>query len=86
MFAYRWILVAGALFGVFLLVGARPSNGSAGEERYVVRSGDTLWALADERYGGDPREGVWRIRERNDLDSAPLRTGIVLYLPVAGDA
>jgi LysM domain-containing protein len=85
MFACRWILLIAALVGVFLLVAARPSNGSAGEERYVVQRGDTLWALAAERYGGDPREGVWRIRERNDLDSAPLRTGIVLYLPVAGD-
>ena len=81
MFALRSILLLAALVGVLLLVAARPSSGSAAEERYVVRAGDTLWALAAERYGGDPREGVWRIRERNGLDSTSLRAGAVLYLP-----
>jgi nucleoid-associated protein YgaU len=87
MFALRSVLILCGLVGVLLLAVARPSSGSGPEERYVVRAGDTLWGLAAERYGGDPREGVWRIRERNGLDSAALRAGTVLYLPAAaGDA
>ena len=43
--------------------------------------------LAAERYGGDPREGVWRIRERNDLPGGALQAGMILYLPAgAGGA
>ena len=57
------------------------------QEAYVVGAGDTLWQLAAERFAGDPREGVWRIRERNDLGAGPLRPGTVLYLPArAGGA
>jgi nucleoid-associated protein YgaU len=62
----------------------RPSSGAPAEERYVVRSGDTLWELASARFGGDPREGVWRIRERNRLRAADLRPGMVLFLPAPG--
>ena len=81
MFALRPVLVAFAVAVVLLLAVARPSGGSTGEERYVVQPGDTLWMLATERFGGDPREGVWRIRERNSLDGDVLPAGTVLYLP-----
>jgi nucleoid-associated protein YgaU len=81
MFALRPFLVLCAVAGVLLLAVARPSSGSGGEERYVVQPGDTLWGLAVDRYGGDPREGVWRIGERNGLEGAQLRAGTVLYLP-----
>jgi LysM repeat protein len=87
MFAWRSILLLCAVAGVLLLAVARPSSGSAPEQRYVVQPGDTLWGLAAERYGGDPREGIWRIRERNDLDGTVLPAGTVLYLPArAGGA
>jgi LysM domain len=86
-FRLRSLLVLCAVIGALLLAVARPSSGSAAEERYVVRAGDTLWDLAVERYGGDPREGVWQIRARNDLRGATLRVGTILYLPAeAGGA
>jgi nucleoid-associated protein YgaU len=84
MFALRPFLVLCAVVGVLLLAVARPSSGSGGEERYVVQRGDTLWSLAVDRYGGDPREGVWRISERNGLEGARLQAGTVLYLPAGG--
>jgi nucleoid-associated protein YgaU len=68
------ILVAAALT-------ARPSHGAGGESRYVVRPGDTLWAIATDRYAGDPRKAVWRISERNGLADGALQPGTVLYLP-----
>jgi hypothetical protein len=87
MFVPRQFFTLLAVVAAVLLAVARPSGGTVPEERYVVRSGDTLWKLAAERYGGDPREGVWRIRERNDLQAAPLAAGTVIYLPaVAGGA
>jgi LysM repeat protein len=87
MFAWRSIVLLCAVAGVLLLAVARPSSGSAPEQRYVVQPGDTLWWLAAERYAGDPREGIWRIRERNDLDGTVLPAGTVLYLPArAGGA
>jgi hypothetical protein len=87
MFALRPFLVLCAVAAALLLAFARPSSGSGPEERYVVRAGDTLWELAADRYSGDPREGVWRIRERNGLQGAALQEGMILYLPAgAGGA
>jgi LysM repeat protein len=83
MFAMRSLLLACAVAVVVVLAVARPSSGSGAEQRYVVRSGDTLWRLAAERYGGDPREGIWLIRARNGLEGADLRVGTVLFLPAA---
>ena len=87
MFAWRPFLILCTVAGILLLAVARPSSGSGPEERYVVRVGDTLWTLAADRYGGDPREGVWRIRERNGLAGTALQAGMVIYLPAgAGGA
>jgi nucleoid-associated protein YgaU len=58
------------------------SSGAAGEEgRYQVRAGDTLWSIAGEVYGGDPREGVWKISHRNHLAGARISVGQTLLLP-----
>lgn len=81
MFAVRWYFIALVLVGLLALTIPRPSSGAADEARYVVRPGDTLWRLATEHFGGDPREGVWRITERNRLTGASLQPGMILYLP-----
>ena len=79
MFA-RLILIA-LLAGLAWAVFVRPSDGASPERTYIVRPGDTLWSIAERSYGGDPREGVWRLRERNDLVSALIAPGQRLVLP-----
>jgi hypothetical protein len=60
---------------------ARPSEGAGHERMYVVRPTDTLWTIAASNYAGDPREAIWRLRERNGLREALLRPGQRLILP-----
>jgi len=55
--------------------------GGAVGETYLVKLGDTLWEIAVEHYGGDPREAVWRIQDRNRLDDPLITPGQVLVLP-----
>ena len=84
MFGSRLVLTGVVLFLLiagFALGAARPTSGAAPETRYVVRAGDTLWAIASARYEGDPREAIWRIQERNGLEDAWLQPGEVLMLP-----
>ena len=73
--------VALALLFAVALGAAHPSVGATPETRYTVRPGDTLWAIAQARYGGDPREGVWRLREANHLADAIVRPGQVIVVP-----
>jgi len=77
MFVSRLVLlgVALALLVTGALGAAHPSVGATPETRYVVKAGDTLWSIAATRYGGDPREGVWRLREANDLQGLPCARG-----------
>ena len=75
------LLLALAIAAVVVAVVARTSSGHSAEQVYRVRPGDTLWAIAASRYGGDPREGIWRIQQRNRLNSALLRPGERLVLP-----
>lgn len=57
-------------------------SGAGGPERTVtVRAGDTLWSLAVRHLGGDPREGVWRLQQRNGLAGTVIRPGQHLVLP-----
>lgn len=79
MFARVVIVVA--LLAVAVAFGARRSDGASREQVYVVQAGDTLWAIAASRYGGDPREGIWRLQERNHLADTLLRPGQKLVLP-----
>ena len=60
---------------------AHGSSGAGPRQTYVVKSGDTLWSIAEHSYAGDPREGVWEIQQRNHLASDTLRPGQKLVLP-----
>jgi LysM repeat protein len=71
------------VLGVLLLwaLFAGETGASGPERQYHVKPGDTLWSIAERMFPGDPREGVWELRERNDLDSAVIVPGQVLVLP-----
>ena len=61
---------AGALGAV------RPGDGRDGPEQYYrVEAGDTLWSIAVSHYAGDPREGVWELRQRNHLTGTTIQPG-----------
>ena len=60
---------------------ARTSEGAGPERSYVVRPGDTLWTIAAANYAGDPRAGIWEIRERNGLAGSLIQPGQRLVLP-----
>jgi nucleoid-associated protein YgaU len=81
MFAKRSIVLLASVLALLGLATARPSSGARVETRHVVRPGDTLWTIAEARYGGDPRAGIWQISERNGLAGGTLEPGTVLYLP-----
>jgi len=72
------VAVLGALCWAVLV---RSSDASGHVQRYRVRAGDTLWAIAEARYAGDPREAVWKIARRNGLSSSAIVPGQVLVLP-----
>ena len=67
-------VIAWALF-------ARDSGAGAPERAYQVQTGDTLWSIATASYGGDPRDGVWKLRERNHLVGTTIAPGQRLQLP-----
>jgi hypothetical protein len=83
MFVSRLLLLAAAVSAAIVaaLGGADPSSSAGGEARHVVRPGDTLWAIAVAHSDGDPREAVWRIKERNGLRTSGLAPGQVLHIP-----
>ena len=83
MFAPRiWIVLAVLVVLVSAaLSNARVSNGAGHETRHRVRAGETLWAIAEANYAGDPRKAIWRIEQRNGLSGADLTVGMVLVLP-----
>ena len=74
-------LIVALVAAVAVAVAARQSVGAGPEQAYVVRAGDTLWAIAASHYGGDPREAVWKIEERNHLADPTIQPGQTLVLP-----
>jgi len=69
------------LLALVVALAAQPSGSSGPEQVYVVKPYDTLWSIAVSHYAGDPREGVWKIRDRNALRDALIRPGERLVLP-----
>jgi len=79
MFAKLLVLLATAALCVGMV--AHVSQGAGPERTYVVKPTDTLWSIAAHSYGGDPREGVWKLEHRNHLRSATLVPGQRLIVP-----
>lgn len=71
------LLVAVFLWAVF----AREGGATGPERSYVVRAGDTIWSIVETTYAGDPREGVWKLQRRNELDGTTIVPGQRLVLP-----
>ena len=71
---------AGLALVVWAVV-ARPSGAHGRKAVYRVKPYDTLWTIASARYGGDARDGVWRIARANHLDGTTIRPGETLVLP-----
>jgi nucleoid-associated protein YgaU len=72
------VLLAGL---VIWAAAARSSNGAGKPQFYTVKPYDTLWSIATSHYGGDPRDTIYRLEERNGLASAVVRPGQKLVLP-----
>ena len=79
MFVRIVIVLATAVFLWAML--ARDTGASGSARWYRVRAGDTLWSIAVVRYPGDPREGIWRMEQRNHLSGTTIVPGERLSLP-----
>jgi LysM domain len=80
------VALSGVVLAVTVIAGrAAGTSGEAPGPRasLVVRSGDTVWAIARERVGpeGDPRPLVQAIRDANGLGAGPLLAGQRIVLP-----
>ncbi len=80
MFVRLIVILVVAAFAVGAVV--RSSNGAGRPRVYLVKPTDTLWSIAEGRYGGDPRESVWKLQQANHLTGgAVLAPGQKLLLP-----
>jgi len=70
-------LVAVLVWAVF----ARDTGAGSHPQFHRVQAGDTLWSIALTHYAGDPREGVWKLQQRNGLVGATIVPGQRLALP-----
>jgi nucleoid-associated protein YgaU len=76
----RIVLIAGLAVLAWSAV-ARSSEAHGAKQVVTVRPYDTLWSIAQQRYGGDVRDAVWRIERANHLRGADVRSGQRLVLP-----
>ena len=79
MFVRAAIVVLAAV--LLWAVLARDSGAGSRPSHHTVRSGETLWSIAEARYGGDPRAGVWKLQHANDLDEPTIVPGERLLVP-----
>ena len=75
------VLIVAAVALLLWSVAASGSEGAGASQTYTVRVHDTLWSIAAAKYGGDPREGVWKLRERNGIEGGLIRPGERLVVP-----
>ena len=75
------LIVILAVFAVVVAWGARRSDSAGPEQVYVVQAGDSVWSIAAANYGGDIREAVWRLEDRNHLAGSLVSPGQKLRLP-----
>lgn len=79
MFARIIIIVAIAVLA--WSASAHSSQAHGAKQVVTVRPYDSLWSIAQRRYGGDVRDAIWRIERANHLASADVRVGQQLVLP-----
>jgi nucleoid-associated protein YgaU len=76
------VALAAAAAGLLIAGGVAYGGSSTAPQRVVVKSGDTLWGIAQARYTGDDIQSrVAQIESDNHLRSAALTPGQVLQLP-----
>ena len=72
------------IVGIAVLVwsaSARSTPAHGAKQVVTVRPYDSLWSIAQRRYGGDVRDAIWRIERANHLATADVRAGQQLVLP-----
>ena len=75
-------IVVVALVAVLVWAVLARDTGASGKPRHhTVKAGETLWTIAAAQYGGDPRSGVWRLQEANDLNGSTIVPGQHLVVP-----
>ncbi len=85
-FAVFLLLIFVAVWAGVRVAHAGPDASVYMGQRYVVRSGDTLWTIAAREYGGtlDLRRAVFDIRQASGLRGSALAPGDTLTLPYEG--
>ena len=83
------IVVGLGLIGTGQVASALGSHGGGAQRvsdrTYVVRQGDTLWAIASRLAPDrDPRPVIAAIQEANGVDAGSLLPGAVLRIPALG--
>ena len=76
----RILLIVGIAVLVWSAV-ARSSEAHGAKQVVTVKPNDTLWSIAERRYGGDVRDAIWRIERANHLAGADVSVGQKLVLP-----
>jgi LysM repeat protein len=75
------LVVILAIIAVAVAWGARQSDSAGKPQVYVVRAGDTLWAIAAKHYPGDPRSAVYKLENANNLGGPTVQPGERLLIP-----